>query len=118
MWGQLPTHRMSFLLINLLKNSRVRGGKRWGAAVDGVGDQKPCMAVAGEAGAPLNRVIMRLTQIPWHSGSRLCLSELCNMSALSPSGSGMGPRAAQTHSDGFRKLRRLSGVAVDPRLVL
>lgn len=60
---------------------------------------------------------MRLTQIPWHSGSRLCLSGLGDVSALSPSASGMGPGGQRAGSERFGKPRRLSGVAADLRLL-
>lgn len=64
---------------------------------------------------------MGLTQIPWHGGSRLCLCGPRDVSASSPSGSGMGPREggdAHAHSEWFRMPRRLSGVAEDRRLLL
>lgn len=51
-----------------------------------------------------------------------CVSADLGMCQLRPpSGSGMGPREggdAHTHSEWFRKLRRLSGVAEDRRLLL
>lgn len=61
---------------------------------------------------------MRLAQNPWHSGSRLSLSGLLDVSALSPSGSGMVLGAEHTYSEWFPKPRRLSGMAVDLRPVL
>lgn len=103
----LHSSSLSFLLIRIFeKQSRAR---EW------VGVQREIKSYAGlwqeRQDLLWNRVIMRLMQIPWHSGSRLC--QLCP-----PSGSGMGLGIEHTHSEWFRRLRWLSGMAVDLRLVL
>lgn len=110
-WGAIShSSSLSFLLIRISeKQSREYGGQEI---------KSPAWLWQERQDLLWNRVIMRLTHIPLAQWVWLCLSGLCDVSALSPSGSGVGPGATHTHSEWFRKPRRLSGMAVDLRLVL
>lgn len=83
-----------------------------------MGDQKPCVAVAGEAGSPLKQSHYETHADPLAHRVPAVSLRTSGCVSLSPSGSGIGPGAVHTHSECFRKPRRLSGVAVDLRLAL
>lgn len=80
-----------------------------------MGDQKPCMAVAG---SPLKQSHYETHAVPL--AQRVSAVSLWTLGCVSfvPSGSGMRLGAAHTHSEWFRKLSRLSWVAIDLRAVL